>query len=82
MPNNELGRMLLAHELVEKTVVVLGREDRATMYTVWVASVDADFVSFHAGETKTTLIATRHPNGTLTDDTNKRILVFEYLGEV
>jgi hypothetical protein len=52
------------------------------MYTAWVGMITPRFVFFHAGVTKTTFIAVRHPDGTLTDDTNKRILVFEYLGEV
>jgi hypothetical protein len=82
MEQSEVGRPLLAHELVPRTVVVLGRQDRAAMYTVWVSVVGADFVAFLAGEVNTTFLAVRHPDGTLTDDTDQRILVFEYLGEI
>jgi hypothetical protein len=82
MADNELGRMLRVDELAVGTVVVLGREDKPDMYTVWVKDVDPLYVAFGAGEIRTTLLAFRHPDGRLTDDTGKRLLVFEYLGEV
>lgn len=79
---NELGRELKANELTERTVVVLGREDRATMYTAWVIRLGADYVAFGYGAINTTFIAYLREDGELVDDTGKRILVFEYLGEV
>lgn len=79
---NELGRELRADELRERTVVALGRVDRPHLFTAWVAEIRADYIAFRAGEINTTFLAVRHPDGMLTDDTNTRILVFEYLGEV
>lgn len=82
MAESEVGRMLRVDELQVKMVVVLGREDRAMMYTAWVTLVGPDMVTFRAGEINTTLVARRHPDGRLTDDTGLRILMFEYLGVV
>jgi hypothetical protein len=78
----EMGRELLAHELVEKTVVVVGREDRPHAITCWVELVDIQMVLFRANEIQLTLITLRRPDGTLADDTGKRILVWEFLGTV
>jgi hypothetical protein len=78
----EIGRELLAGDLVVKTVVVVGREDRLHCITAWVRLVDSEFVAFHAGEANVTLLAARRADGTLMDDTGKRIHVWEYLGEV
>lgn len=78
----EMGRELLAHELKVETVVIVGREDRPHCFTVWVAELGEDFVSFHAGEVRTLLIVFRREDGTLADDTGKRIHVWEYLGTV
>lgn len=82
MTNPELGRMLRVDELEVKQVVVLAREDRPYMYTVWVTLIDSDCVMFGAGEINTTLIVKRHPDGRLTDETGARLLVFEYLGVI
>jgi hypothetical protein len=86
---NEVGRELTAYDLVLLcgiTPVILSREDRPYAYTVWVSRVTPEFVVFLAGEVKTTfivtLIVTRHPDGTMTDDSGQRIRVFEYLGEI
>jgi hypothetical protein len=78
----DVGRELTAAELVPKTVVILGRADRAVMVTTWVQSVGVDFVAFYHGAVHTTFIARRLPDDTLTDDSGARILVFEYLGVV
>jgi hypothetical protein len=78
---NELGRELMAHELKERTVVVLQKEGRP-MFTSWVSIIEDHFVAFTAGVTKTTLLLKRNSDGTLEDDTPARIKVFEYLGEV
>jgi|HubBroStandDraft_6_1064221.scaffolds.fasta_scaffold426605_3 hypothetical protein len=79
---NELGRELKPSELRLRTVVVVGREDRATMYTAWVHSVGDDYVALLAGEIATVFLAKRRPDDTLVDDTGKRVMVFEYLGEI
>jgi hypothetical protein len=81
-PNPEMGRELLAHELVVQTVVVIGREDRPIAVTAWVKELGEDFVAFYAGETHALLIVFRHKDGTLADDTETRIHVWEYLGTV
>jgi hypothetical protein len=80
--NPEMGRELLASELVVKTVVIVGREDRPHCFTVWVWKVDELFVAFRAGEIGNVFIAFRRDDGTLMDDTGQRIRVWEYLGEV
>jgi hypothetical protein len=78
----ELGRELTATELCERTVVIVGREDRNAMYTAWVYRIGVDFVAFKAGEIATIFVAMRAPDDKLTDDTGKRVHVFEYLGEL
>ena len=80
--SEEMGRELLAHELQVKTVVILGREDRPYLVSIWVSEIGDDFVAFYAGDARTVLLASRHKDGTLTDDTGKRIRVWEYLGKV
>jgi hypothetical protein len=79
---SEVGRELSSDELVVKTVVVLGRDDRAVKFTAWVARVGVDYVAFQAGEVNMIFLASRSPLGILTDDTGRRIRVFEYLGEI
>jgi hypothetical protein len=78
---NEQGRELLAHELIERTVVILQKDGRP-MYTTWVYIVGSDYVAFHAGVSKITLLLKRNPDGTMEDDTPTRIRVYEYLGEI
>jgi hypothetical protein len=78
----EMGRELLADDLVVKTVVVIGRDPSDYAVTVWVGEVAEKYVAFRAGDINTTFLAVRHPDGTLTDDTDSRIHVWEYLGEV
>jgi hypothetical protein len=78
----ELGRELTAKELCERTVVIVGREDSDTMYTAWVYRIGVDYVAFKAGVIATVFIANRAPDDKLTDETGKKILVFEYLGEI
>jgi hypothetical protein len=82
---NEVGRELKANELTVRTVVVIGREDRDFAYTAWVREIGPDFVifSYELGpETKVAFIAHLREDGTLGDDTGKRITVNEYLGEI
>lgn len=78
---NEQGRELMAHELIERTVVILHKEGRPMM-TQWVVRVCFDYVMFHAGVSAVTLILKRNPDGTLEDDTPARVRVYEYLGEI
>jgi hypothetical protein len=80
--NPELGRELLADELAVKTVVVIALEGLDIYVTSWVREVGEDFVCFYSGVSHTLFIAFRLKDGTLTDDTGKRIHVWEYLGEV
>ena len=78
---DEKGRELLAHELTEKTVVILHKEGRPWI-TIWVKLVSNNCVSFFAGLSGVVLVCKRNPDGTLEDDSNTRIHVYEYLGEV
>jgi hypothetical protein len=52
------------------------------MVTAWVQVVGVDYVTFLMAAVRTTFITRRLPDDTLVDDSGKRILVFEYLGEV
>jgi len=80
---NEIGRELKANELKVETVVVLSREDRPSLaYTAWVDGIGQDGVSFWSGIAKTQFIAFLREDGELVDDTGKRIIVNEYLGEI
>lgn len=78
---DEQGRELMAHELIERTVVILQKEGRPKI-TIWVTLVCSDYVVFHAGETNVTFVAKRNPDGTLEDDTPAKVRVYEYLGEI
>jgi hypothetical protein len=82
MANSEIGRELSAAELVPKTVVIIGREDRPYKYTVWVAGVGGDSVSFYSGVGNSTFIAYLREDGKLQDDTGQEIHVYEYLGTI
>ena len=80
----EIGRSLLAHELVERTVVVVRREDRPTAATLWVEKVTKLSVTFLAGATVPQIhfMTFRLADDTLIDDSEKKMLVYEYLGKV
>jgi hypothetical protein len=82
--NPEVGRELLAHELKVDKVVWITRQDRHTVVTVWVAAVGPVLVEFVAAAKEPVIhfLAAREADGTLTDDTGKRIHVYEYLGKV
>ena len=77
----EWGRELWANDLTIKTVVILSR-DGLTGVTAWVTLVGIDFATFTMGVIKTTLILRRLADGTMVDDTQKQVRVFEYEGEV
>jgi hypothetical protein len=78
----EIGRELSAAELVVKTVVVIGRDDRPTLVTCWVQVIGSDFVAFFYGRVNITFIAYLREDGKLVDDTGRQIRVWEYLGVV
>lgn len=79
---NEIGRELKANELKVKTVVVVSREDNPSAYTTWVREIGQDCVVFWSGVANTYFIVYLREDGELVDDTGKRIIVNEYLGEV
>ena len=80
---NEIGRGLKANELKVGTVVVLGREDRPNARdTVWVDGIGQEGVCFYSGISRMGFVAFLREDGELVDDTGKRIIVNEYLGEV
>lgn len=78
---NEVGRELKANELNVKTIVCIRREDRPITLTAWVSELGQDFVTFYSGAIKTTFLTFLREDGELVDDTGKRIIVNEYLGE-
>ena len=80
--NPEIGRELSVPELVVKTVVVLGRDDRPNMFTTWVDVIGQDFVAFYSGEGRITFLARIREDGKLADDSGAVIHVYEYLGVV
>jgi hypothetical protein len=79
----EAGRELKVSELEIKTVVVVGRPDKA-LATLWVRDIWEDSVIFWAGSMKMYFIA--HRVGPeleqLADDAGTAVKVYEYLGKV
>jgi hypothetical protein len=85
MPSHpEQGRELKTSELLSRIgfVVIIGREDRDIALTAWVQHVDDGCVAFLLGAVNTTLLCKRDRDDKLTDDTGRRMLVYEFLGEV
>jgi hypothetical protein len=80
--NSEIGRQLKVSELKPRTVVVLHKQDRR-LATLWVRAVGTEWVEFYAGVTETTFLARRTGLDleSITDDTNRPIEIFEYLGD-
>ncbi len=85
-PNHpQIGRELLAHELIPDTVVWVTREDRKSFASLWVEMVTPEYVSVLAAFDPTRevhLLLRRNPDGTMCDDTGKRIYLFQYLGDI
>ena len=81
---NEIGRELKVSELVPKTVVVLLMAHHPMATTWWVLEVMPLFVLFTSGGLRTDLAAQRTgpDREQLTDNTGKRLHVYECLGEV
>jgi hypothetical protein len=75
----EVGRELLAHELVEGTVVILSVPGQP-MTAQWVRTIATGYVAFHSyGPGKIIYVAfLRKPDGTL-EYNSTQIGVFEYL---
>jgi hypothetical protein len=80
--NPEIGRELSAAELVVKTVVILGRDDRPNMFTTWVHSIGQDSIAFWSGEGGCLLLLYLREDGKLCDDSGVEIHVYEYLGVI
>jgi hypothetical protein len=80
----EVGRELKVSELQPRTVVVLWKEGRPAMATVWVVKVGANFVQFAAGKIRMEFIALRcGPElEQIIDDDKVPMKIFEYLGAV
>jgi len=80
--HSEVGRELAIADLKPQTVVVIappGRDD--VLLSMWIEAVDADMVTFFAGEMNWHVIAFIK-DGRIVDDRGRVVRVFEYLGEV
>jgi len=82
MYDDEVGRDLKANELKVRTVVVIRREDRPeSAMTLWVREIGQDHVVFWSGTLKITLWTYLREDGELMDETGKKIMVSEFLGD-
>jgi hypothetical protein len=83
-PDDEVGHQLRTDELRERVVVCIRREDRSLWATMWVESISKTAVVFLAAATepKIHFMALRLSDDTLVDDTGRKIVVHEFLGEV
>jgi hypothetical protein len=81
--SSEIGRELKASELKPGSIVVLAKEGRTAMATVWVVQVGDVWVHFEAPAIRMRFVAVRSGPDLeqLTDDVRSRLRVFEYLGE-
>lgn len=79
---NEIGRELKVSELKPGTVVVIQPPGRKSCVTMWVQAVDAKHVMFYAGEMHWHVLNFVQPDGTIVDDQQRPVRVFEYLGEI
>ncbi len=79
--NPDIGRELKADELEAATIVVIKSPDRDFYVTMWVAAIDHDSVTFFSAIANWHVINARQPDGTIVDDQNREVHVFEYLGE-
>jgi hypothetical protein len=82
MNRNEIGRELKVSELRPMTVVVLAKEGRNVMATVWVVAVGEIYVHFRARDMG--FYAERRGPGLeeITDDDHLPLKIYQYLGEV
>lgn len=80
---SEIGRPLKADELRAGMIVVVrppGASNNLAV-TVWVEEVSEDWVAFFSGIMQWHVVCRRHPDGTITDDKERLVQIFEYLGE-
>lgn len=80
----EIGRELLYHDLPgrERTVMVLQKDGEKIFLTMWLVEVSPILVFFRANEIGVTLGLFPQLDGTLRDDLDRQIHVFEYLGAI
>jgi hypothetical protein len=78
----EVGRELKADDLKERQVVVIAPPGYNLICTMWVEHIDAQIVVFWSNILRWHVINFRKPDGTIVDDQNRPVKVFEYLGEV
>lgn len=81
--NPEVGRELKVSELKPQTIVVIHKQARNFLATMWVVEVLPGYVEFAAGELKTLFFARRCGAGLedITDDVGSPLKIYEYLGE-
>ena len=81
--SNEIGRELKVSELQPRTIVLLHKEGRNAMVTMWVVAVGDVYVHFRAGAVHTEFFAERcGPTlEQITDDDHIPMKMFEYLGQ-
>ena len=75
----EIGRTLTTRELQVKQIVWLHKPGRP-IATMWVVSVEPEWIGFYSGVTRTTFLARRCGDG-ITDDDGIIFALYEYLGE-
>lgn len=80
-PRSEVGRELRVSDLRERMIVILSRPDSDVAVTVWVKSLGEGMVAFYAGVTRALFVAAVSADGTITDNTGRQVMMFEYLGE-
>lgn len=83
MNKSEIGRELRVSELQPRTIVLLFKEGRSVMVTMWVVRAMSGYVHFHAGAVKAEFLAKRcGPDlEQITDDSGVSMKIYEYLGE-
>ena len=80
--DDEIGRQLKAHDLKERQVVVIEPPGYNLVCTMWVEHIDADIVVFWSSIFRWHIVNFRKPDGTIVDDQDRQVFVFEYLGKV
>lgn len=80
--NSEIGRELKASDLVPHKVVVVQPPEQNIYATFWVEEVTADSVVFYASARNWIVMNFVRPDGTIWDDKDRQVHVFEYLGTV
>lgn len=81
--NSEIGRELKVSELKPRQIVLLWKEGRPVMSTMWVVEVGDVYVHFWAGEVVTNLMVMRRGPDLeeITDSSHLKMKIFEYLGK-